>query len=163
MAQSLLAQLGAHQEPPADLTLTVINKLGASQWKLGRLDEPARAFAAGLPLCAPPPRARARLIGNFQWYYGKCFFDFQRYAEAEPLLLASFDEAEEGNKVRPVRRKSLELLYNTWLDLDGSGAVDGADLGLLLSEWGNENSCADLNDDGAVDGADLGILFSHFG
>ncbi len=47
-------------------------------------------------------------------------------------------------------------------DLDGSGAVDGADLGDLLAAWGNGGN-ADLNDDGVVDGADLGELLSLWG
>jgi hypothetical protein len=47
-------------------------------------------------------------------------------------------------------------------DLNGDGAVDGADLGLMLSNWG-EPGLGDLNDSGAVDGADLGILLAAFG
>ena len=44
-------------------------------------------------------------------------------------------------------------------DLDGDGDVDGADLGLLLGEFGISGpSIADLNRDGRVNGADLGIL-----
>lgn len=43
-------------------------------------------------------------------------------------------------------------------DLNGDGAVDGADLGLLLGAWGGSDPEADLNDDGSVDGADLGLL-----
>ncbi len=46
-------------------------------------------------------------------------------------------------------------------DLDDSGAVDGADLGVLLSSWGS--SGADLDGSGTVDGADLGILLSAWG
>jgi hypothetical protein len=45
-------------------------------------------------------------------------------------------------------------------DLTGDGAVDGADLGLLLSAWGTSECTADLNEDGIVDGADLGLLLS---
>lgn len=47
-------------------------------------------------------------------------------------------------------------------DLDGSGAIDGADLGELLAAWGTDGA-ADLNDDGVVDGADLGELLSVWG
>lgn len=47
-------------------------------------------------------------------------------------------------------------------DLNDDGAVDGADLGLLLSEWDTNNTDADLNDDGIVDGADLGILLASW-
>ncbi len=48
-------------------------------------------------------------------------------------------------------------------DLDCSGTVDGADLGVLLSAW-NTSACApDLNRDGVVNGADLGILLGNWG
>ncbi|MHC4977014.1 MAG: PQQ-dependent sugar dehydrogenase [Planctomycetota bacterium] len=46
-------------------------------------------------------------------------------------------------------------------DLNLSGNVDGADLGLLLSLWGaTDCSIADLNYDGTVSGSDLGLLLS---
>ncbi len=51
-------------------------------------------------------------------------------------------------------------------DLTGDYLVDGADLGLLLSDWGTcrRGGCAsDLNDDGVIDGADLGLLLSNWG
>ena len=51
-------------------------------------------------------------------------------------------------------------------DLTGDGGVNGQDLGVLLSQWGecpeHEPCPADLNGDGVVDGADLGILLSHW-
>jgi len=48
----------------------------------------------------------------------------------------------------------LEALFG---DLSGDGEVDGADLGILLGQWGTDGS-ADLNGDGTVDGSDLGLL-----
>jgi hypothetical protein len=50
-------------------------------------------------------------------------------------------------------------------DLYPNGFVNGADLGILLSEWGPATSTttADLNMDGAIDGADLGILLGAWG
>jgi hypothetical protein len=42
-------------------------------------------------------------------------------------------------------------------DLNGDGAVNGFDLGLLLGGWGQPGT-ADLNGDGTVDGFDLGLL-----
>lgn len=49
-------------------------------------------------------------------------------------------------------------------DLDGDGAVGGADLGMLLAAWGpcpRSGPCpADLTGDGVVDGADLGVLLA---
>jgi hypothetical protein len=47
-------------------------------------------------------------------------------------------------------------------DLNSDGMVDGADLGMLLAEWGIAGA-GDLNGDGLVDGADLGILLSYWG
>ena len=47
-------------------------------------------------------------------------------------------------------------------DLDADGAVGGADLGLLLGDWGLPGA-ADLDGDGAVDGADLGTLLGAWG
>jgi len=47
-------------------------------------------------------------------------------------------------------------------DLDSNGIVDGADLGLLLGEWGF-NGAGDLDGNGTIDGADLGILLAAWG
>jgi hypothetical protein len=41
--------------------------------------------------------------------------------------------------------------------------VDGADLGLLLGDWGTSLSQRDINQDGVVDGADLGLLLGEWG
>lgn len=43
-------------------------------------------------------------------------------------------------------------------DLDGDGAVDGTDLGMLLGMWGSTDPEADLNGDGTVGADDLGLL-----
>jgi hypothetical protein len=52
-------------------------------------------------------------------------------------------------------------------DLNCDGVVDGADLLILLSNWGECADCDDclgnLNDDCTVDGADLLILLSNWG
>jgi len=48
-------------------------------------------------------------------------------------------------------------------DLNGDGIVDGADLGILLQNWGACSGCAaDFNGDGVIDGADLGILLQNW-
>ncbi len=48
-------------------------------------------------------------------------------------------------------------------DLDGSGSVDGADLGLLLGAWGGNEPSADLDGSGSVDGGDLGLMLGAWG
>lgn len=52
------------------------------------------------------------------------------------------------------------------LDLDGSGLVDGGDLGALLAAWGPcDGGCTigDIDGDGAVGPNDLGLLVGGFG
>jgi hypothetical protein len=46
-------------------------------------------------------------------------------------------------------------------DLTDDGAIDGADLGLLLGAWGSAQG--DLTGDGVTDGADLGLLLGAWG
>lgn len=51
-------------------------------------------------------------------------------------------------------------------DANGDGFTNGADLSVLLSQFGSAVSPgtgADFNDDGAVNGADLSVLLSNFG
>lgn len=52
-------------------------------------------------------------------------------------------------------------------DLNGDGVIDGADLGLLLAQWGvcpeSAEPCeGDLDGNGEVDGADLGVLLANW-
>jgi hypothetical protein len=47
-------------------------------------------------------------------------------------------------------------------DLNDDDKVDGADLGLLLSNWGNPGA-TDFDGDGDTDGADLGLLLGNWG
>ncbi len=48
-------------------------------------------------------------------------------------------------------------------DLDGSGVIDGADLGGLLGNWGPAGGPGDLDGDGIVGGADLGVMLGNWG
>ena len=48
-------------------------------------------------------------------------------------------------------------------DFNGSRVVDGADLGMLLSNWGNRGGAGDIDRNGVVDGADLGSLLAGWG
>ena len=47
-------------------------------------------------------------------------------------------------------------------DLNGDGEVSGADVGLLIANWGGSGA-GDLNGDGTVDGADFGLLIAAWG
>lgn len=48
-------------------------------------------------------------------------------------------------------------------DVNGDGAVDAADLSILLGAWGSADPAADLNGDGTVDASDLSILLGNRG
>jgi hypothetical protein len=50
-------------------------------------------------------------------------------------------------------------------DLTHDGAVNGGDLGVLLSSWGLTlpSGAGDVNHDGVVNAADLGALLSSWG
>ncbi|HMN97285.1 MAG TPA: M12 family metallo-peptidase [Phycisphaerales bacterium] len=54
---------------------------------------------------------------------------------------------------------AMRLSHTATADLDGSGIVDGADLGILLGAWGSAGP-GDLDGNGVVDGGDLGILLA---
>lgn len=47
-------------------------------------------------------------------------------------------------------------------DLNSDGVVNGADLGMLLGQWGASGS-GDIDGDGTINGSDLGILLANWG
>jgi len=96
-------------------------------------------------ICIEPNGNRRAALGrNSSWRYSR-------------------DDGVAGSAGGGARRPTLlEVASSTPADLNGDGVVDGADLGILLSNWG-DGGAADLNGDGVVDGADLGILLSNWG
>lgn len=48
-------------------------------------------------------------------------------------------------------------------DVVSDGAVDGADLARVISDWGMSSSVADINADGIVAGADIAIVLASWG
>ncbi|MBQ73031.1 MAG: thiol oxidoreductase [Planctomycetaceae bacterium] len=48
-------------------------------------------------------------------------------------------------------------------DLDGDGAINGTDLGLMLGVWNTSDPVADLDGNGTVDGGDFGLLIAGWG
>ena len=77
-------------------------------------------------------------------------------------LIASWQGPGVGKSVIP----ALALWrggIDTPADIDNSGAVNGADLALLLGAWGSAGGGADISRDGTVDGADLALLLNAWG
>lgn len=67
-----------------------------------------------------------------------------------------------GDRGRPGHYLHVSCFGTCEGDVDGSGTVDGADLGALLGNWGLAGD-TDLNGDGTTDGADLGALLGNWG
>jgi hypothetical protein len=67
---------------------------------------------------------------------------------------------EEGDAIITISCQPFEVPCPE--DLNGDNKVDGADIGLLLAQWGSSGS-ADFNNDGNVNGADIGLLLSAWG
>jgi len=60
------------------------------------------------------------------------------------------------------RVSSIDCTANTTPgDLDGNGSVNGADLAILLNNWG-ASGAADIDGNGSTDGADLAILLNNW-
>ena len=73
------------------------------------------------------------------------------------------DDALPGSVIEAavdeVRVRLVECVASNPADLNGDGAVNAADLALLLNNW-NGIGIGDLNDDGGVDAGDLAILLN---
>ena len=86
---------------------------------------------------------------------------------ATHLFLAAHDSLYEDNSDPDGDfGYELTLLDACVADFDGSGSVDGGDLGVLLGGWGalsEIGGAGDLDCDGDVDGADLGLLLAAWG
>jgi len=76
------------------------------------------------------------------------------------VLNAGADEAEQEAAYKFAR--DVVDPSDCAADLNGDRAVDGADLGMLLSQWSNSGA-ADLDADGFVAGNDLGLLLAAWG
>ena len=48
-------------------------------------------------------------------------------------------------------------------DLNVDGTVDGTDLAIMLSRWGQTRGLTDVNLSGTVDGGDLAVLLASWG
>ena len=100
------------------------------------------------------------------WAAGESNFGFA----ITPEIISGNDDgieiraSENGNAIL---RPRLEVVFaaapGIREDLNGDGRVDGADLSILLSEWGTPSAVADIDADGFVNGADLAMLLSAWG
>ena len=92
--------------------------------------------------------------------------------EADPALADVLDEIRATRLSDVIARNTEiapgEIQKNVFFipcpgDADGNLLVDGKDLLIILSAWGQDDPDADLNNDGVVDGTDLLLLLNNFG
>lgn len=97
------------------------------------------------------------------WYFKQ--FRIDAFVEPTSTFRIRFlaEDANPGSVVEAavdgVRIQSLTCDPGLFGDLNGDGFVNGADLGVLLGNWGGSGA-GDLNNDGTVDGADVGMLLA---
>ncbi|MFM9097829.1 MAG: esterase-like activity of phytase family protein [Phycisphaerales bacterium] len=106
------------------------------------------------------------------WQRGFPFSNFEGMALGPPLaggrrslILVSDDGGGVGGQNQRLLALAVRAVREAPCDLDGSGTVDGIDLGILLSGWGPalDPHAADVNQDCAVDGLDLGAQLASWG
>jgi hypothetical protein len=84
-----------------------------------------------------------------------------------PEIIPGNDDGIEilsSESSNPLLRPAIEVVFKAPepanpADLNGDGAVNSEDLGILLAAWG-VNGAADINGDGIVDGADLAVVLA---
>lgn len=85
--------------------------------------------------------------------------DFDRCCSVEPPSLFVLDTISPND----VAGNPYIACESCRSDVDCSGMVDAADLGLVIGAWATANRQYDLNGDENVDGTDLGVLFASWG
>lgn len=83
----------------------------------------------------------------------------QDFGSGNCVPIGSFSDV--GAFIRYAQASSTPLTHSDLGDLDASGTIDGADLGILLAEWGGLGA-SDLDGSGMVDGADLGLMVANW-
>lgn len=93
--------------------------------------------------------------------------DYVEPTDSIQIRFRAVDESPNSVVEAAIDRVALEVVIcndfpDVLGDLDGDGFVNGADLAILLGNWGTSDPLADLNEDGVVDGADLAMLLGEW-
>lgn len=133
----------------------------------------AVAFSVALFGAFPGEQGVPESAPTFQWRRdGLEIADDSRTtgAKTSTLLLAEVTALDSGvydvvvsNDCGESKSVAASLLITCLGDADISGAIDAADLGLLLNAWGSDDAMLDLDGDGEVDVDDLALLLGAWG
>lgn len=78
------------------------------------------------------------------------------------VRIGSYSSSAFGTGILTIAPGSAECAGQCPADFNHDQRVDGADLAMMLANWGNQGT-GDLNGDGVVGGNDLGLLLSAWG
>jgi len=97
------------------------------------------------------------------WIDGVCFKLNSLTVPGSPTVSSPAGLSDSNLMLTGGSARLLTPLGQSFADVNGDCAVDGADIAKLLGEWGpREWSVADLDDDGVVDGRDLGLMLGEW-
>jgi hypothetical protein len=116
-------------------------------------------------LYAIPAGATKAVVTFYHQTTTKEYAEFLRDANVTDTRgQAAYDLWVQFGRSAPIDMDSamIQLVPANPADLDGDGTVGGADLGILLANWG-QGGLGDLDGDGTVGGGDLGILLAAWG
>lgn len=112
----------------------------------------------------PAGAARAVVVLYFQTS-SKEYIEFLRDANVtNDRGEVLYDLWQQLGRSAPVDMDASEIEFAASIpgDLNGDGVVNGADLGILLQNWGTSGP-GDIDGNGIVGGSDLGILLQNWG
>jgi hypothetical protein len=106
----------------------------------------------------------AQMVADVQEWIDTPTVNFGWVVQGNETSLKSVKQFGSREAVRPDWIPNLTIVYTPPLlgDLDYNHLVDGADLGMLLANWGENGTTADLDFSGVVDGGDLGLLLAQW-
>jgi len=97
------------------------------------------------------------------WIDGVCYKLNSLTVPGSPTVSSPAGLSDSNLMLTGGSARLLTPLGQSFADVNGDCAVDGADIAKLLGEWGpREWSVADLDDDGVVDGRDLGLMLGEW-
>jgi hypothetical protein len=128
----------------------------------------------------PPPGGELARRVDLGFSQGSYYLDSAYDMSVEPRFhgiphtgsTATFTFVVEGNGIQDLNDESwafdnvrVVVHGGNPADLNGDGVVGGADLGILLANWGacGASCVGDLDGDGVVGGSDLGFLLANWG
>lgn len=107
------------------------------------------------------PAGTPGLVGSYRFEEGSgtAITDTSGSGGPQGLLIAGVPGNGEWALASADPTNTAPMAITLAADLNGDGAINGADLAMLLGAWGTCNGCsADLDGSGTVDGADLATL-----